>query len=270
MAVVRIATLLTDFGTRGPYAAAMKGVLHRVSPGVLIEDLSHDVPAHDVLTGAFVLAHSAPYFPPGTVHVIVIDPGVGTERAILAAHCGGHIFLAPDNGVLTLVAETMGLESIVTVQNVERISGPRTSRTFQGRDVFAPLAGQILNGLDPRRLGPQPGTYKVLDLPKPEPRGREIIGQVVYVDGFGNLVTNIPEALLVRSRWDLQALKVTCGQHELVGVRDTYAAAQPGQPLALTDSMGRLELAVNQGRACDLLQAGVGTQVRVQPAHGGS
>jgi len=264
MASVRIATLLTDFGTRGPYVAAMKGMLHRVCPDVIIEDLSHEVPAHDVLTGAFLLAHSAPYFPPGTVHVVVVDPGVGTERAILAARCGGHTFLAPDNGVLSLVAEAMGLEALVAVQNVERLVGPPASRTFQGRDVFAPLAGRILNGLDLRRLGGQPATYNVLDLPKPQRRDREILGEVVYVDEFGNLVTNIPEALLRASRWEPAALRVACGSGELVGLRTTYAAVQPGEPLALTDSMGRLELAVNQGRACDLLQAGVGTQVRVQ------
>jgi S-adenosylmethionine hydrolase len=258
-----LVTLLTDFGLRDPYPAAMKGVILRTCPAARIVDISHGVPAHDVLAGALVLAQAAPYFPPGTVHVVVVDPGVGTDRSVLVARFGGQLYVFPDNGVITLVAERVPLEELVTVRHLERLVRPGASMTFHGRDIFAPLAGQILNGLDIRTLGPQPPSYKLLELPAWQQTPGEIVGEVVYVDSFGNLVTNIP-ADAVRARWaELRRVRGSCAGRDVGPLRETYAQAEAGETLILFNSMGMVEVAVNRGRAADVLNAGVGTVVRL-------
>jgi len=264
MAKPRIVTLLTDFSLADPYAAAMKGAILSVCPEATIVDISHQVPPQDVLSGAVVLSQSVPHFPPGTLHVVVVDPGVGTERRILAMKMGGHIVLAPDNGVVTLLAERLVLEAVVVVQN-PRFLPATASMTFHGRDIFATIAGQILNGLDISVLGPQPGSYKLLDIPTPVVIDKAIIGQVMYVDGFGNLVSNISERLVRESSPDFDVLKVTCADRDIGPLVGTYGFAPPGQPIALFDSMGYVEVAVNQGRACDELAVGVGAEVKMHP-----
>ncbi len=264
MAKRKLATLLTDFGLQDPYVAAMKGVLLGVCPGVRIVDISHDVPAHDVLAGAFVLAQAAPYFPPETLHIIVVDPGVGTGRSILAARLGGQSFLFPDNGIISLVSQVMPLEVIVAVRDAHFLLRGARPSTFQGRDVFAPLAGQILNGLDIRKLGPRPDTYKVFDLPTPDEKDDRIVGEVIFVDHFGNLVSNIPMAMVCRRWREMANLRVMCAGRNVSPLRGAYGFVMPGELLALFNSMDFLEVAVNHGRACDVLAAGLGTQVCVE------
>jgi hypothetical protein len=261
-----LVTLLTDFGARDPYAGAVKGAILRHCPQAQIVDISHDVPAHDILSGAFVLAHAAGHFPPGTLHLAVVDPGVGADRRILAAQFGGQTFLFPDNGIITLVAEAMPLEAIATVTNTAYLPPASASRTFHGRDIFAPLAGQILNGLDIRSLGPPPGTFKMLNLPSPRGSGQGVVGQVIYVDRFGNLVSNIP-ASLVRQTWpDTDRLHVRCAGRDVGPLRGTYDLAAEGELLAVLNSMDLVEVAANRARACDLLQAGPTSEVRIGPA----
>jgi S-adenosylmethionine hydrolase len=257
-----LVTLLTDFGWRDAYAAAMKGVILGLCPRARLVDISHEVPAHDVLAGAFVLAQAAPYFPPDTLHVVVVDPGVGTERPLLAARLGGQTFLAPDNGVISLVAAAMPMEALHVVQNLQSLPRPPAGATFQGRDILAPLAGAILNGLPIRALGPQPATYKLLDIPAPQRRGRQLAGQVLYVDAFGNLVTNISVGALA-SLGDPGRARVACGGRPVGPLRPAYGFVKPGELLVLINSMGLLEVAVNQGRACDVLIASFGTDVTV-------
>jgi len=256
-------TLLTDFGYSDPYVAAMKGVILSTAPQAEIVDITHDVPAHDVLSGAVVLAQSAPCFPPGTLHVVVVDPGVGSERRILAVRAGGQLLLSPDNGVITFLLEKLPLEAIASVRNTRYL--PReASMTFHGRDVFAPLAGRILNGLDIDKLGPVPDAYKLLDLPAPQRTEDGIVGQVIYVDGFGNLVSNISERMVRGAFPDPQRLTVSCAGVHVGAILGTYSFAEPGSALALFNSMGYVEIAVNQGRACDALQAGVASQVTIE------
>jgi len=263
MAKQSLATLLTDFGTRDPYVAAMKGVILAMCPRAQLVDISHDVEAHDILSGAFILAHAAPYFPAGTLHVVVVDPGVGTDRRILAARFGGQVFLFPDNGIISMIAETMPLEEIVAVRNTRYLPPAGTSMTFHGRDIFAPLAGRILNGLDIKRLGPQPGTYKLLDLPAPAEQAGAMVGEVIFIDRFGNLISNIRRQQ-VRQRWkDLERLSVLCRGRDVGPLQGTYEFVEPGRQLALLNSMGFVEVAVNRGRACDELDAGVGAEVRI-------
>lgn len=263
MARSHLVTLLTDFGTQDPYVAAMKGVILRAEPRAGIVDLGHDVPAHDVLAGAFVLGQAAPYFPPGTLHVVVVDPGVGTDRRILVGKFGRHLYLFPDNGVITFIANLCPLESLVVVRNPDYLPPGDPSMTFHGRDIFAPLAGRIIGGLDLRRLGPQPDSYKLLDVPEPAERDGALVGEVIYVDRFGNLVTNL-SLQHVLGRWEyLDRVHVFCLGRDVGPVQGTYAFVPAGDPLGLFNSMGLLEVAVNCGRAREELNAGVGAEVRL-------
>ena len=269
MARSHLVTLMTDFGTRDPYVAAMKGAILSTDPQATIVDLSHDLPAHDVLAAAFALAQAAPWFPPDTLHVVVVDPGVGTDRRILAARFGKHSYLFPDNGIITFIAASQPLQSIVAVHNRDYLPSGDPSTTFHGRDIFAPVAGRMLRGLDIRRLGEQPDSYKLLDLPEAVERDGALVGQVIYVDRFGNLVTNISRKLVLE-RWEyIDRVHVSCGPADVGAIQGAYDFVPQGQALALFNSMELLEVAVNRGRACDALDAAFGTEIRlVSPATG--
>ena len=263
MAVHSLVTLLTDFGVAGPYVGAMKGALLRAAPKATIVDLSHDIPPQDVLTGAFVLYQASIHFPPGTLHVAVVDPGVGTERKILAAQLGGQTYLTPDNGLLSLVVQHLPMEQLVAVRNPQYLPGNGISATFHGRDVFAPVAGHILNGVSLSRLGPVPQTFKSLELPGPANQEGQLVGQVIYVDRFGNLVSNISREHL-QKRWrDLGRLHVLLGGRDVGPLRGTYGFVGAGQALALIDSMDLVEVAVSHGSAAQTLAQGAGSEVRI-------
>lgn len=263
MAKNYLVTLTTDFGTEGPYAGAMKGALLRACPRAQIVDISHDVPPHNILAGAFVLAHSAPQFPSDTLHVVVVDPGVGTQRRLLAAQFGDQCFLFPDNGVISLIAQSMPLRAIFSVRD-PRFMPPAASTTFQGRDILAPLAGAILNGLEISKLGPQPDKYALLDLPVPVKNEKSLVGQVLYIDHFGNLVSNIslPE---IQAHWPhLENVQISCGGRTVGTIQPSYGFVPPRDALAVINSMGLLEVAANQARAADVLHAAVGAEVKVE------
>jgi len=263
MAKSLLVTLLTDFGTQDPYVAAMKGTILSIYPGAQIVDLCHEVPAHNILAAAFILAECAPTFPADTLHVVVVDPGVGTRRTILFGQFGAHQYLFPDNGIITFIAQRHPLRALVTVRNVDFVPPQDVSATFHGRDLFAPVAAHLLKGLDFHRLGPQPQSYKLIEIPQPRMHEGALLGEVIYIDRFGNLVTNIP-ADTVRTHWpSLDRLRVSCTGRDVGAVQGTYGLAKEGELLALFNSMGLLEVAVNQGRACDELNARLGTEVRV-------
>jgi len=264
MAKSQIVTLLTDFGSADGYVGAVKGVLLSVCPRAQIVDISHDVPAHDVLAGAMALAAAAPYFPPDTLHLVVIDPTVGTDRKILVGRFDQQVYLFPDNGVITLIAQTHAAESLNVVLPPQSSAGVPGAMTFHGRDVFAPVAGRILMGQDIRRLGPQPKSFTLLDIPNPQEEGDELIGQVIHVDRFGNLITNIPAEEVMRKWPILDTVRASCDGKDAGAFHATYAFVEESSPLVLFDSSGRVELAVNQGRACDALEAKVGSEVRLK------
>ncbi len=262
-----IITLTTDFGTRNPYVAAMKGILLRECPDGNIVDICHEVPPHQILHAAYVLANAAPFFPEGTIHMAVVDPGVGTDRSILVGQFGGQLFIFPDNGVITLVQNVLPLEGLVSVRDYGFLGDRDVSPTFHGRDVFAPLAAAISNGLRITELGPTPPTYKLLDLSEPVWTGSVLRGKVVYVDRFGNLVTSITETQIRQRFLSGGELQITCNGLKVSGLKTTYASAALGEPLALIDSMGYLELAVNLGRACDEFDARPGMDVELAQLH---
>ena len=256
-----LATLLTDFGTSDPYVAVVKGVILRHCPGATIIDLAHEIPPQGVPWAAFVLAQSMAYFPEDTLHVVVVDPGVGTRRRVLAGRVGNQRVLGPDNGVLSLAAERLGCTEMVAVDQEALLEAP-ASATFHGRDVFAPLAGRILGGLAISRMGPPAGEIVRVDFPQPQAEGDSVTGCVVYVDRFGNLVSNIDRASLAALAPTGQAVDVLCGGRLVGRLCPTYAAVEPGSSLALINSMDLLEVAVRDGSAAASLGGGLGTEIR--------
>jgi S-adenosylmethionine hydrolase len=256
---VPLVTLTTDFGPRSPYVAALKGALLSVHGAVHLLDLSHSLPPQDVRYCSFFLRSAVPYFPAGTLHVVVVDPGVGTERAILYVEVGGQRLLVPDNGCWTgLVRPEQEPPRVLRV--TERSWWRKDiSATFHGRDIFAPVAGHLSLGLPPDRLGPRVTTWVDLPWPRLRRSGEALDGEVLFVDDFGNLITNIAAA-------DLQNVRigrVTVGKEPVGRFVRTYGEAAPGHLVALLSSVDLLEIAEVQGSAARRLGASVGTPVRV-------
>jgi len=269
MAVV---TLLTDFGTESEYAGVMKGVILSTDPFARIVDISHRIAPRDILQAALTLGASYMYFPKGTVHVAVVDPGVGGGRAILAAEAGDWTFLAPDNGLLSLVAQKAGIRRMVRVER-ESFFLPRVSATFHGRDIFAPLAGRLSAGLDITELGPplKAGDMQQLEIPRAAVVRGELRGIIMGFDRFGNILTNIESADLQRMT-DAGArhkLDIHIGARHISGLAPNYASVPAGRPVAVIGSRGFLEIAVNGGSARELLGGRSGDPVVVKTARRG-
>jgi S-adenosylmethionine hydrolase len=251
-----IITLTTDFGHGSPYVAAIKGVLLAINPAARLVDLSHAIPPQDLRHAAFFLEHAIPYFPAGVLHVIVVDPGVGSERALLYVEVGGHRLLVPDNGCWTRLAP--GASPLVWRLTEPRYWHQPVSATFHGRDVLAPVAGHLSLGVSPQALGPPAENWVRLELPALAVTPESVTGEVVFVDDFGNLLTNIPAALV-----DTPAPRIMLGAHTVTRRVRTYAEAEPGRAVALISSSGVLEIAVPLGSAARQLGVGVGTPVQV-------
>ena len=256
-----VIALLTDFGTRDHYAGTMKGVALGICPDATLVDISHDIPPHDVLGGALELAASYKYFPAGTIFLAVVDPGVGSQRRALAADAGGYRFVAPDNGVLTLVFKETAPKRVVEITE-RRYARPTVSRTFEGRDRFAPAAAWLAKGIELTGLGRTLTTWHTLSVPEPAPTANQIIGEVLRVDRFGNLVTNIDRRTFDRFA-DAGGIDIAAGPHAVARVVATYAEAEPGEVCALFGSTEQLEIAVNGGSAAERLHLERGAGVTV-------
>ena len=258
-----IVTLTTDFGTRDPYAAQLVGVLLAGCAGVRVHDLTHEIAPQDVLEGALFLAAAVPAFPPGTVHLAVVDPGVGTDRQAIAASVGGQHVVCPDNGLLTLLA---GRAPIEDVRSIERAALRRepVSATFHGRDLFAPAAAFLACGGALGELGPRIDAPLELLLARPRSEGDRLLGEVVHVDRFGNAITNLARSN-VEAAVGGRAASIEAGGRRLPLAR-TYSDVAEGEPLALIGSADLLELAVRNGSATLTLGLGRGSDVTVAPA----
>lgn len=257
-----IITLTTDFGLRDHYVGVMKGVILGVAPSAAVVDITHEVEPQSLRHAAVVVADAVPYFPAGTIHVVVVDPGVGTGRRVLLVETGGQWALAPDNGVLTPLLSAAPPERVIAVTN-KRYYRPAVSRTFHGRDIFAPVAAHLAAGVAASEFGSETDTWETLDWPQPHKTDDGVAGQVLYADRFGNLITNITgEAVLGMG----EGVSVRAGGREcpLVGV---YGDAAEGNLVALIDSSGRLEISVVNGSARDAL--GVGPDAPVAAVRGG-
>ncbi len=253
----RFLTLLTDFGDADGFVGAMRGVILSRAPAARLVDLAHHVPRGDVAKAARVLARSAPYFPAGTVHCVVVDPGVGSDRRAVAAAAGGQRFIAPDNGVLGATLDALG--GPVEVRIIENPAAMRAvvSRTFHGRDVFAPAAAWLAAGGALEAIGSPAGSLVRLAGTAPEVDGERVIGRVVEVDTFGNLITDIPAD---------GPVAVRIGGQALVGPRPSYSAVPAGALVLVTGSLGTLEVAVRDGSAAARLDLGVGAACVASPA----
>mgnify|MGYP000104497526 CR=1 FL=1 len=254
-------TLTTDFGEGSHYVAAVKGVILSINPAAVLVDLTHAIRPHDIRHGAIVLADVAPYFPPETIHLAVVDPGVGTDRPLVYARMGAQHFLAPDNGLLSLLARRWPPSRIIRLDKPKYWLQP-TSATFQGRDILAPVAARLSLGFEPDRLGsPQ---KRLVDFHWPEVRlsPDKIVGSVLMVDSFGNLITNITAKMFSKRPTDHRA-HVICGTRETWGIHRTYGEMPPGNFIALVGSSGRLELAVVEGNAAARFNIQPGTPVTV-------
>jgi S-adenosyl-L-methionine hydrolase (adenosine-forming) len=253
---------LTDFGTRDHYVGAMKGAALTICPDATLVDITHDVDPQDILGGALELAAAYPYFPPGAVFVAVVDPGVGSARRGLAAEASGYKFVAPDNGLLTLVLREAAAAQVVELR-APQFARADVSRTFEGRDRFAPAAAWLARDTPLASLGPAVDRWEMLRVPPAEVSGNTLRGEVLRIDRFGNLVTSID-----RSAFDgfaATGAMVLVGPHRihLVG---TYAEAPPNALCALFGSSNRLEVAVNGGSAARHLGVARGAPVAVTRA----
>jgi S-adenosylmethionine hydrolase len=256
-----LVALLTDFGTRDHYAGTMKGVIAGLCPDVQLIDITHEIAPHDVLGGALELAAAYRYFPAGTIFVAVVDPGVGSPRRAIVADVGDYRFVAPDNGVLTLVLQDSKPKKVVELTE-RRYARPTLSRTFEGRDRFAPAAGWLARGLEPGAMGRPLSRWQTLAVPQPTGDGGQLRGEILRVDRFGNLISNIDRARFDAFRHD-RGIRIRLGAHEVERLVQTYAEAPEGTVCALFGSTDHLEVAKNAGSAAEHLRCGRGAVVQI-------
>jgi S-adenosylmethionine hydrolase len=257
-----IVTLTTDFGLGSPYVAAMKGVILTLNPKALIVDLTHAIRPQDITAGAWALAEVADRFPPGTVHVAVVDPGVGTERRILHAQVGDWQFVGPDNGLISRLALRYEVFRMIALEE-PRFWLPRVSATFHGRDIMAPVAARLAAGLDPSLLGSPVDDFVRLAWPEVLILPGKIQGSIASIDSFGNLISDITAEMLVDTPTD-ERVQIVCDEHETQGIFRTYADQPPMTLVALVGSSGHLELAIIGDSAELMLGVKRGTPITVR------
>lgn len=257
-------TLTSDFGTADPYVAEMKGVLCSEGPPDLrVLDLSHELPPFDLQAAALFLRSAVPRFPAGTIHLVIVDPGVGSQRAPLIVRLGEQLLVGPDNRQFGYLFD--GQEEVYRIDPA-RLGGREPSCTFHGRDLFAPAAARLAQGKPPSALGTRVESYQHLVFPMVEFVGDTLAGKVIHIDRFGNLITNIGQAALtgfLRSM-PLREAQVAIGERVVRGIVNHYAEGKLGELLALVGSSGLLELSLREGNAAAKLGIQLGKQVRVQ------
>jgi S-adenosylmethionine hydrolase len=256
-----IITLLTDFGIQDHYVASMKGVILRINPQCTLIDTTHQVTPHDIEEGAFILANACSYFPKGTIHVAVVDPGVGGPRKPVLLVTRNYFFLGPDNGLLSLAAQGDTVKQAVELTNSTFFLS-RISATFHGRDIFAPAAAHLTLGIQPGVFGPRLDSWVRLDIGTPVVAGRELVGKVIHVDAFGNLVTNIRERELLQFN-RVRPVVIKAGGRSINGLKRGYWEGKKGAPMALVGSGGFLEVSVREGNARKMLKMKKGDKIKV-------
>lgn len=257
-------TLLSDFGSASGYPAAMKAVILSICPTAQIVDISHDVERHHIRAGAFLLWLVAPYFQEKTVHCAVVDPGVGTARRALAIESGRQLFVGPDNGLLIPAAQRLGEPKIYSIENKKYFRDP-VSATFHGRDIFAPVAAHLANGLPVTELGPQITDYIKLSFGEGTQRGHILEGEIIYIDSFGNVITNIAGELLHKLAPTGVSLVVEVSRKS-VSARyvQTYGEVEPNELAVTVGSHGQVEIATHLGSAAQRLRARTGETILIQ------
>lgn len=258
-----IITLTTDFGTNDHFVGAMKGVILEVAPEAEIVDICHSVQAFDVLDGALTISQAYSYFPNRTVHVVVIDPGVGTARRPIIASSDKYHFVAPDNGVLSLVYAREQRMHVRHITSEHYFLQP-VSNTFHGRDIFSPVAAWLAKEVDAQKFGDEVEDYVKFTAPKPKAaEANRLRGVVLKVDRFGNLITNFTPQDVPALFESGAKFKIVVGSKEISEIRSSYAEGAPGQVFGLVGSMGFLEIAANRAAAAQLTGAGKGSEVSI-------
>ncbi len=253
-------TLLSDFGDRDEYVAVMKGVIAQINPDIRVIDITHQIPPQNITAARFCLMNAYPYFPLGTVHVAVVDPGVGGKRRAIALQLEQRFLVGPDNGLFTGILTHHPIIAVVELTNPQYWRNCELSNTFHGRDIFAPVGAHLSNGVPMQQLGREidPATLVTLDLPEYNQLGSDIVGRIQYIDHFGNSVTNIPGICVQGENWSLQI-----GGKDIKGGA-TYGDVAVGNAIALIGSHGWIEIAVNGGSARSDLQINWGDEVKVE------
>ncbi|MDB9311641.1 SAM-dependent chlorinase/fluorinase [Spirulina sp. CS-785/01] len=253
-------TLLSDFGLKDVYVGVMKGVIAQITPNVPVIDLTHQIPPQNVLAGRFALLNAYPYFPRPTVHIAVVDPGVGSQRRAVAVEFPQGVVVAPDNGLVSGICQFESPLAAVELNNPDYWRTLSPSRTFHGRDIFSPVGAYLATGVPLQEVGTSidPQTLVKLDLAPVTETAEGIRGTVQYIDYFGNVITNIPAACLTGKSWSVELPQQTLPQSE------TYSDRTPGHPVALIGSHGWLEIAVNEGNAATQLNLTYNSSVLVR------
>jgi len=246
-----IITLTTDFGLSDPYVAMMKGVILSINPSARLVDVTHQIGTGSISQAALLIRETFPYFPEGTVHLTVVDPGVGSDRRLIALQAGAHFFVGPDNGLFWPVFQDFGGAKAVHLTQ-PRYFLPSITRTFHGREIFAPVAAHLSLGLSLESLGPSIHDLAKLTVPQPFVKEGVLCGQIIRVDNFGNLVTNIPSRDLLNFL-ESGPLRIKAGKLVIRKLSRIYADCEEGEPLALINSSNLLEIAVNLGRASEYI-----------------
>ena len=260
-----VITITTDFGHKGPFAAVMKGVILGHFPAARIIDLAHDIPAQWPPEAGFWVSRSYQWFPEGTVHLAIVDPGVGTERDILLAECDGHVFMAPDNGLLAQLFDHCAEPRVykLDISKLDSLNLPMPSATFHGRDIFAPIAAELAAGrISIQHMGTETREWTPGWIDEPDVTAEKITGVIVTMDTFGNLISNI-DASLIR---DFREPVANIAGHQ-IAMRTTYGRAKPGDYLALVNSFGVIEIAKSEGSAADGLGTARGAPLVIRDGH---
>lgn len=256
-------TLLTDFGTQDEFIGAMKGVIFSINSKAKLIDISHEIPPQSILSAQYVLNGYYAYYPEGTIHLVVVDPGVGTDRRIIGLQTDKHIFVAPDNGILTNIIKKESIKLVVEI-NQESFFREIISHTFHGRDKFAPIVANLSNGIALEKMGREIDFNRLItieNLPCINANNDQIVGEIIHIDRFGNLISNVSTDLLFKSQnnLDLNQLSVNIGRYEIL-VKNTYAATKKGNLIAVVNSQNHIEISKNGGSAAKQIKAEIGTE----------
>lgn len=256
-------TLTTDFGYRDPFVGIMKGAIATINPRAQVVDLTHGIRPQDIMAGALTLRHAVPYFPRGTIHVAVVDPGVGGARRAILIQSAGNYFVGPDNGVLSLAVAGASPNHVVELSNAA-YQLKATGSTFHGRDIFAPAGAHLSLGVPPEAFGAQLSSFVELCLPEVRRDGRRWESEIIYIDGYGNLFTNLGEGDLTGV--PAGDICIAVGSTMIEGIKKSYDTVEAGRLVAVWNSWGLLEVAVNTGSAQQLCNAKIGDRVIVTAA----
>jgi S-adenosylmethionine hydrolase len=254
-----IITLLTDFGTKDHYVASMKGTVLNINPRCILVDITHHVSPHDITEGAFILANAYSSFPKGTIHLSVVDPGVGSPRAPILLVTKKYFFVGPDNGLFTLALRKEKVRKGIVLSNPKYFL-PHRSTTFHGRDLFAPVAAHLSMGVEPEAFGPILNSWVKIDFENPRIRGRALVGKILHIDAFGNLISNIEGQKLFNYVRD-DSFVVRVGKRSIQGLKKAYWEGKKNDPMALIGSGGFLEVSIREGSAQKMLKVKKGDPI---------